>query len=575
MPGFFRCSGQTGQAPTTTYFGVVPDKLTMLLPAHIIASGHGVVLDSSFSPFLVSGWTRYNTSFDGGANQDSVSLGAFTIAPDQTTNAAQKIVESNANSIHMLSAGYINSPEQFVAGQTPFKLRLGVFAKAAERTRCVLQIGGQDIAAVSCKTVFDLANGAIAVANTATNGNTSTGIWTAGPASITSFGGGWYCCLMDCACLGNGFGGNGAILARFYLDAGSGSAAENSTYAGNGTSGLYVWKSSMLPPGAWALNTQVFFDDFLDNSMGNIDLTNSLQPGFNWYLKQTWPSFGAQLDTPASSLSCSGSVLTISQQPSSASGTSLTTLAPLGPGSWVGNNYFRPPALFESRWGWDESIVTSVGTAYWTTNVERLVTPQAQIDNVTVPKVVCEMDWVEQAPGGSPPWPQNTLFYQTAGRVGSLNTFAGYPLWSSTRFYSNQVVYYSGTLWQSQHGGNIGITPGTDITAWLPFSNAGNNIAAPDIPQIDFSQLHTWGVLWLPSLPDELGQVLNFFEGNFVGQSCPFMQAGSGQIVYGPNSDPRNAQATAFQIGDGQTYPIIYSAAFVGPIKIDWSRVTA
>jgi hypothetical protein len=105
MPAF-RCSGSTGQAPTTSFFGGVPDKFNMLCPGHCAENDPRNPIDSAFAANFVNQWTIYNPTVWGGANTASASFVTGQTAPDGTTTAA-KMVESSLNDFHMVNAGWL------------------------------------------------------------------------------------------------------------------------------------------------------------------------------------------------------------------------------------------------------------------------------------------------------------------------------------------------------------------------------------------------------------------------------------------------------------------------------------
>jgi hypothetical protein len=128
-------------------------------------------------------------------------------SPDGTINA-DKIIENTSNSSH--------SVNRFVAlGGTVDNsaYSVSVFAKAEGRSQILFYDNNQNVGGI---TYFNL----------------STGVVTSGTGKIENFGNGWYRCTIFCL-KDNSTNAN----LQFYLLDSSG----NSTYTGNGTSGMGLW----------------------------------------------------------------------------------------------------------------------------------------------------------------------------------------------------------------------------------------------------------------------------------------------------------------------------------------------
>ncbi len=132
------------------------------------------------------------------------------VAPDGTTTM-DKIVESAASSLHNVSRSL-----SVVAGTTYV---LTAFAKAGERTWLCLSFGATGFGATS-RAYFDLTNG---VLGTAGAGITS---------HIESVGGGIYRCTAIMTA-------TASAASNFNLELSTNGSTVN--YAGDGTSGLFVW----------------------------------------------------------------------------------------------------------------------------------------------------------------------------------------------------------------------------------------------------------------------------------------------------------------------------------------------
>lgn len=285
----------------------------------------------------------------------NVTASAFTTAPDGTTNTAQKLVEDTTNGIH-----YAIGTVRFWNGGYPLIRAAGIF-KAGERTRIGISAEngsfGRSIAG------FDLAGVQIAYGptDTASFGGTITGK-AATIQSLGSLGGGGWClCIFDF--LADGLT-DSTLTLRTYLDNGSGTAAQSTSYAGNGTSGVFGWKNSMLPARAWAINSLSFLDDFNDPTLANIDVNNTGSPGFTWYPQwnfQHWiqdSSGRLPAPYPSGTLSATGSVLKIpARTPSPFSsagvGSQFCSAIATGPNQYYSGIDLRFNTLIELKYKWD------------------------------------------------------------------------------------------------------------------------------------------------------------------------------------------------------------------------------
>jgi hypothetical protein len=371
MPGInVPTRGTTGVASNTVWFAALPDRLNMLLPmSDIITYASFLAAADSVNKFFAVA-----SSFFG-----------VTTAPDGTTgsagvvNTAQKLVEDSANAEHYGQAGYIcNTGNQDV--DVKYRVRASVFAKAAERTRIVVSIrdGKFDGTGSGIKQVFDLAGGTLGPAG-GTFG-TEASRWTFETPEIVSFGSGWYRCTISAAWLQarraaqpNSVG----TVMRVQLDNGSGVAAESSTYAGDGASGVYVWKANLLPTRCWGMQ-RVFFDDF--DSAATIDITNSKAAGFNWYVNGGWPQYthstGWATGAPSvynTDFSVASSLLTIVNDHSNVGAGINTTVSNHPTNNGYTGQAFVLPAYFESRIRYTQNAAAAnPGLAFWTVGVETL-----------------------------------------------------------------------------------------------------------------------------------------------------------------------------------------------------------
>src|SRR5215472_202648 len=365
----------------------IPDRLNMLQPGHNGPGGannHDAVLKAD----NINQWTIYNTLFGGGSNAVTVTLGAMVTAPDGT-NTGQRIVETTTNSIHGLQAITQPGAQNSALSSVPWHVeRLAVIAKADQRTRIALVISDYLFPNSGAGTpngvqaVFDLAGGQVGVP--AAVFGPGTGLrwaWQAVGSNITALSGGWYLCTLD-AIIGDIAGGIGPT-SSFLIDNGSGLAAQSTVYAGDVTKGILTWRASMLPPRAWALTDQIFFEDF--NDLSTIDLASSLAPGFNWYINGKYPLFGVDPITP-SQLSVNSSILNFDVSPSNHPQEMFSINYGPGPFSagqfpWVGT-VWTVPMLMESSWAWNTTPVPSFTASFWTTDAVKLGTV---LDTTTYP----------------------------------------------------------------------------------------------------------------------------------------------------------------------------------------------
>jgi hypothetical protein len=397
--GFTPVKGTAGAAPNTIFFGYVPDRFNMLWPYHFTNVPAAVQETGLNQANLASQWTIYNTSYQGGANANTVSFGSSALAPD-TTNNAVHLTEAATTSVHKIEAGYTMAlmQQSAFAASPGFNVRFAVFAKAAGRTRIALYVWlvGQPPGNYG-KVVFDLAGGQVAVAPSSAGAN-----WSAGNASIVAWPGGWFLCRFDVTTATNFFAGVPHIIAHgIYIDNGSGLAAESTNYAGNGLSGVYIWRTNALPPGAWNMSGQrIFFDDF--TSPTTVDVNSTYQPGFNIYPLQQSPLnatpfpgnsgehgfnfyLGAGPSLDATCITVANSLMTISLPGTFATGGgALGTVMPVGgyppvqkydvvtdsaigaPQSWSGFTYGPPYLLeFSVAYGYDVHTGANAGGVIW------------------------------------------------------------------------------------------------------------------------------------------------------------------------------------------------------------------
>ena len=109
----------------------------------------------------------------------------------------------------------------------------------------------------------------------------------------------------------------------------------------------------------WSYNTLSLWDDFLSPS--TIDLGNTCNPGYNWYLSSAWKS-GAQWGSAASALSLNGSILTMN--PASNSQSFIANI-----GYTSASNYVGTPI---AATGWYMECNCALSTLTYPTNTSTL-----------------------------------------------------------------------------------------------------------------------------------------------------------------------------------------------------------
>jgi len=567
MPGgFFRHLGSS--IPTNTvWFGAIIDRLNMLVPN---ASD-----DAGFSRFMIANATPIPAHYGNLWRANACSFGATTTAPDGTSANSQAIVEDNSNGTHFISSTICN----MLANSPTGRLRLvGIYKNNGRRV--VLQaVNGSSGSNTAIYAIFDLAGGQIGVGPTLTATGGAIQNCTSLGATMSALGNGWYICAIDFS-FNLIVGGQAQLCMQAYLDNGTGSAALSNSYLGNSSSGVFVWRTNLMHVGAYAINNQVFLDDFTSTS--TIDLTNSLSPSFTWFVRQGWTNVHAVKVTPANAFSVSSSVLTINPANVPAGSiVAMGTTAETGVGTWVGQTW-RPPYLMEARcsWGVDIGAVQVNATPIWGITQEWI---SAEGPSTTNPTVFYgrELDWGET--GANSPTPNTNIHQITApingpgGNPGELSpgvqgyTSCGTPNFLSVQPYNPGFsVMSAGTRYINSAGTSAGVTPPSAPWAVSPYpANAG----IPYMPNVafDYTVMHLYSFLVLPYFgssqnvpgsPEQAGVMLTFCDGLMV----------SWNAIYGPQ------QTNGYQYmtnSDGLTMPIWVSGDSPGgaPIHLDYIKV--
>lgn len=167
------------------------------------------------------------------------------VAPDGTTTA-DKLVDSATNSVHSIT--------QAISVTSGTAYTVTFYAKAAERSFLIIQLfGGSTFA------YFNLSTGVV---------GTTSGSPTA--TSVTPAGNGWYRCSITATA-----GTTGSVNCIVYVAATDG----NATYAGDGTSGIYLW-GGQYEAGAFATSYIPTVASTVTRS-ADVASVNTLSPWYN------------------------------------------------------------------------------------------------------------------------------------------------------------------------------------------------------------------------------------------------------------------------------------------------------
>ena len=342
-------------------FGSVVDRINMLKPNEITLGEFGFTVTETQSAcnFVYQWVPEKRNSFTWPETADPLTLiGSTPIMAPNGSMTARKISDAATTGSHALFAGFKDAvaPRQV-------RWRLVLYAKAAGRTRIRLEVSSGAHNSVQPRTAgvratYDLAGGTVAIAPAVYGSVTdtvTTWYWTAPAAAITDAGGGWYKCQLEAFSPDSaGTFTSGAVLAVLSLDAGAGAAASNTSYLGDGVSGVEVWASRLLPARAFNIAERTFFDDF--DSISTIDVNDTKAPGFKWYPSFLWPTYedrgwsSLEDHTQPDQYTVHDSMLTLLRDNSGQNYNLATACWDLG-SSHVGQT-FTGPAYFEARIRW-------------------------------------------------------------------------------------------------------------------------------------------------------------------------------------------------------------------------------
>jgi hypothetical protein len=574
MFGSFRAKASSGIAPTTSWFGSrMPDRVNMLRPGSWGATSNTMLLQAP-------GNTVANYGKDW-MLRTGVTFGGFTTAPDGTTNTARQIVESAGNTEHFITAGYFTAAQYYAPA-----IRFAAILKSAGR-RATLTMGQpydntHTEGVNGIRATFDLAGGQIGVAP-AVFGVTPQQ-QTAIGAEMRSLGNGWYLCWVDANLTLGDLGSNSRRFA-IYLDNGVGVGAASTTYNGDGASGVYVWKTNVLPVRAWAMNAETFRDDF--DSISTVDLGDTRAEGFKWYIHNNFPLFTWITPSNPGNITVSNSKLVLAapvqdgNQWHSSVITAAYTGPDAGPGSFVGFVQ-GPPALFEINMKYDGPHLGdhSLGLAppalwAWTPRTFANTTTDPN-STVTMP-IGRELDFNETIDSTS----QTTARHHRNGpgtTAGDVNTYGNFNVvantasstdgilpWLAAALYGpGPFVEHNGVFYQSIASANQGHEP-PNAAWWSVYAPTNQPVQYLMNPGL----FHTYSFLILPYIKDDYGVCIMFIDGmcttHFLTYG-PTMPSGFSGTAYGE----------AFWTGDHSQVSINIFTSDAGPqMQIDWISVIA
>src|SRR5215469_1902490 len=431
-----------------------------------------------------------------------LGIAAAVTSPDGIP-APQKLICDNTTNVHSTISPIILRQfgnVGFTAFAQPVPWRYAQFVRADGITSCQLTLTDGTNGATA---TFDLNLGIVITPATAFGSG-----WTAVSQGITPFGGGWYRCYVDAigAAAGNATI-NFQVQSQITLGTGS--------FAGDGVSGIDLWRASVMPIHAWDLTSRVFCDDF--NSLSTIDVNNTKAPGFNWYVNNKWPSgtfpYNTIVPTQSVDYSLQNSVLTLLLD-RSGFGHVMNAAVDNGSGGFNGSA-FQPPFLLECRANWASSLV--VGTEHSQQVPGLWSQPTAQVTNATAPALV-----------------HFDLMRGTPGAIGARSTIP-----------SIQVVDV-GT------GGSNPAQMGSELIGEEPFNVAWQSP--------NFSRFYRYSFLWLTYAQAQLsggafGFMAWFLDGVY---QCTEMNYSPTTIAAPPTN--ANNHIGAFMPGETQRHMLILAA---------------
>lgn len=530
-------SGSTGAATTTVWFGNVPDRINMLRPCKQDVRTTMEFTAANYMNQMII----WDEAFLGGTNPTG-SFGSFTTAPDGTTDTAQKFVEAAINQYHATFAGFFGTDTGDFG-----KIRFAGFFKYAGR-RISLKISGfysQNAGAHrvdlngGVSATFDLLNGVIGIEAAIYGQALTLSLWEAPFSQMVHYGDGWYLCSVEVNIISMNTQIKQEMFCTMNLDNGTGSDPESSVYVGDGSSGVYGWKTNVMPVRAYGLNSATLFEDFDDFS--GIDIDNTMEPGFNFYMVNPYPVLHFT-GSPPETFSISDSVLTIGVYDAFAFNMVTATSTGITPGSAYVGRAFRGPWLHEARWTYPFSIdattlINNVGPfsekIAWFMNQPELANAGTGYP-VRYDIQGMEIDFSETRIGGSQDhnFPAfNWHIYNITGGTsapsagwsnessGVLGSIVGYAHWSAVKQYRPNnaclPVYHVGTdafyRCNTQHTNQ----EPPNASFWDSYPPSTDGVVAPGVA-VNLDEMHTYQTFYFPAEKGECGAVMGFFDGIFA-----------------------------------------------------------
>lgn len=188
------------------------DPVTLACKGLLIEESRSNLLKES-NTFATSPWLNTRAS----------SVTTSVVDPSGTAAAIKLTEDSSVSSTHVLAQDTTNGSATYT---------FSVYLKAGERTRAAVLMS--DLATASVGINVNLSSGTFTL--------TTGGSWTNVSGSVTDVGNGWWRCVTT-ATRGAGTATSPRVLLA--------DSAGNTTYTGNGTSGLYVY-GAQLEAGAFA-----------------------------------------------------------------------------------------------------------------------------------------------------------------------------------------------------------------------------------------------------------------------------------------------------------------------------------
>lgn len=266
--------------------------------------------------------------------------------------------------------------------------------------------------------------------------------------------------------------------------------------------------------------SRTFFDDF--SSIATVDIDETGNTGYKWYKQQF---FGADL-VPAGDISVANSVLTLngSVNHTNTARCRLFTQGYLGGTRTTQGSTFAEGAYFEARFSYDPSLATPYPRPGW------------------------PAFWAHD---------RGLLLAQTnltAYHGAEIDFWEAYPSENGTT--SNLMTVHD---WTVTNG-----TFGTSITN--SNNNVGGNLGSPD-----FTQLNTYGCLWIPASKNGgTGLLQRYFNGVHVSAldiSYSATGPASPSYAFSPNLDG------TLSILDSSNFVVVIEGSFQWPVSFDYVAV--